>query len=344
MTPRERVHIAVSGGRADKIPFTVYSNKISYSDVERKLRNNGMCIIERVLSYSVVYPDIDIKTIVYDENGRHYRKTIYRTPVGELSSLVEVDDKTTWVHEYLFKSKEDYKALFFLIKNAVAVPNYKYIADFQDMRGEDYLIRDHISYEPLNYIAIQCMGLETFSYEWMDNRDEIMKLYNAQVEFSRTVYPIIADGPLKTVNYGGNYMPAFFGGKDYNKYFAPHYAEAAEILHKKGKLLGSHYDDNIKPVIYEVADSALDYIEAYDVGLNLSVSETRKIIKNKALWLNFPCAWHLESPEEIYKRTVELIKQAGNGEGFLIGITEDVPMDRWKQNYTAILNAINENS
>ena len=89
-----------------------------------------------------------------------------------------------------------------------------------------------------------------------------------------------------------------------------------------------------------VAQTSLDYIEAYDPGMGPSVAEAREAWPDKVLWINWPSAWHLRSPEEIRTDTIQLLRQASPGDRFIIGITEDVPAERWRGNFAAIMDAI----
>ena len=91
-----------------------------------------------------------------------------------------------------------------------------------------------------------------------------------------------------------------------------------------------------------VADTNLDYIEAYDPGISPPVKEARKILGSKVLWINWPSAWHLNSVNDVFKDTIKLIEEAKPGNGFIIGITEDVPEERWKDNFLAIMDGIDD--
>ncbi len=52
----------------------------------------------------------------------------------------------------------------------------KAMADY----GEDWLLRCDLGFEPLqDLISGEYMSTENFCIQWMDNRDEILKLYNA---------------------------------------------------------------------------------------------------------------------------------------------------------------------
>jgi hypothetical protein len=342
-TPYQRVMRALHGGTPDITPFTVYENKVYSCTAERELRNNGMCIVNRIRSYQIFYPNVKTSTIDVLQNGKKMVKTIYSTPYGDLSSLVEPAGYTSWRHECLFKSPDDYKALLFLLRDAVIEPNYAYAAGVVADLGEDFVVRDNLPLEPMqNLISADYMKTEDYCIEWMDNRDEILKLYDAFVDINRRIYPIIADGPLKFSNYGGNVTPQIIGGDNFVKYYIPHYNEAADILHKKGKLIGCHFDADNTAIMQEIGTTKLDYIEAYDPWMSPAVKTARQMWPDKVLWINWPSAGHLYSPEKIVAITEQILQEAAPGNGFLIGITEDLPEGRWKQNFSYIVDTINE--
>ncbi|MDD3925529.1 MAG: hypothetical protein PHT33_02605 [bacterium] len=343
-TPYKRVMSALRGEKPDKTPFTVYSEMLPQCLLERDLRNRGLCIVKRTISYKRYTPNVkEIACHYTDETGRSLIKTVYSTPYGDLSTLVEPAGFTSWVHERMFKTPEDYKALLFMFKDTVVEPDYDAAAQTVAELGEDFVVRDNMSLEPMqSLISSTYIGMETWCMEWMERQDEILKLYEARVEISRKIYPLVANGPLEFANYGGNVVPQIIGPKVFREYYMPHYAEAAEILHKKSKLIGCHFDADNTTIMDAIAETDLDYIEAYDPGMSPSVSEARKAWPDKVLWLNWPSAWHLRPVEEVKSATIGLIEEAAPGNGFIIGITEDVPEERWRGNFTAIMDGIDE--
>ncbi len=62
----------------------------------------------------------------------------------------------------------------------------------------------------------------------------------------------------------------------------------------------------------------------------------------KFLWINFPSSVHLASIEKIKRTTREIIDAAAGTNRLIIGITEDIPEDRWQGNLLAISEVINE--
>ena len=62
----------------------------------------------------------------------------------------------------------------------------------------------------------------------------------------------------------------------------------------------------------------------------------------KVLFINFPSAVHLEEPSVIEATTAQILKEAAPGDRFIIGITENVPDDRWRESFCTILKTVNE--
>lgn len=343
MTPKERVMRALHRQDVDMVPFTIYDTKWIEGEAKVRLMERGLCPVIRITSYNVHRPNVSVKSHTFkDENGVELRKTCYSTPFGDLTTVVRPAGFTNWTLEHMFKSKEDYKALLYIIQDACIEPDYDHASLVLSQAGEQYTVRDQIPLEPLQNLISTYMGTETFCLEWMDNRDEVLNLYDAFVEHARKIYPIVANGPLAYANYGGNVVPQIFGVENFEKYFVPHYNEAAEVLHKKGKLIGTHLDADNSTIMKSIADTGLDYIEAYDAGISPSLNEARKYWPDKVLWLNWPSAWHLEPLEKINPLTKGLIHDAYPGDGLIIGITEDVPKERIAPNMFEIMKGIEE--
>ncbi|MCL5073199.1 MAG: hypothetical protein M1308_20270, partial [Actinobacteria bacterium] len=203
-------------------------------------------------------------------------------------------------------------------------------------------LRGDFGFEPLQeLISGDYFSTEEFCIQWMDNRDEILRLYNAIVEIRRAAYKIAADSPLYFICYGGNVTPEIISPENFTKYYVPHYEEAAEILHKNGKVLGCHFDAKMKIFKDIIAKTSLDVIEAFTPypDTDMTMKEARESWKNKVLWVNFPSSQHLAPPEKIARITEQIIDEGGP-EMLLIGITEDVPENRWWINYSTIVNTI----
>ncbi len=356
MSPLARVEAALFDGHPDCVPFTIYEGHLPTSEAERHLRNEGLCIVQRSPAvYSVTTPHVTEERLHFNgPDGDERARTVWRSPAGELSAvhrivpvgrspLDRMMSYTSWREEYPFKGPADYEPLEFLIRDRCYSPNYEDFLAKADLMGDDAIMRANIGYEPLQEILYNLMGMETFAIEWAERRDRLLLLYEALVEDRRKVYPIVAESPARIANYGGNVSPEVMGLRRFEQYILPNYEEAAEPLHARGKLLGVHFDANCRLLAPGIARSSIDYVEAFTPApdTDMTLAEARQAWPDKILWINFPSSIHLEPLDVIADMTRHLLQEAAPCDRFLVGITEDVPAHRWRENYETILRVLN---
>jgi len=123
-------------------------------------------------------------------------------------------------------------------------------------------------------------------------------------------------------------------------YVLPHWEEVGDIFHKGGKLLGCHLDANNKLWAEEVGASKLDWIEAFTPmpDTDMTVAEARAAWPGKTLFINYPSSVHLEPADVIAKHTRQMLQDAAPGDHFIVGITENVPENRWRESFRTILD------
>jgi hypothetical protein len=343
-TPRQSVERALRGERGDRVPFTMYECMIPQCVAEREMRNRGLCIVQRdVPVFETHTPNVRVTEHTYWEDKRRMTRTVFETPKGELSTLREDAGFTHWWHEKMFKSPDDYAAILFLIRDEVHEPNYEAFARAQNAYGEDAIFRAQIGLEPLQrLISGTIMDMQTFCVEWMERRDEILTLYEAIAQSRRRIYPLVARSPASHANYGGNVVPEVIGLETFERYYVPHYNEAAAVLHQHGKLIGCHFDANCCLLAEAIAGTDLDYVEAFTPApdTDMTLGEARAAWPGKALWLNFPSSVHLLPDAQVEQTTVDLLDELPSVEGVIMGITEDMPPDRWQDSCRAIMDGL----
>jgi len=344
MTPRQRVMAALRGEPADFIPFTIYEWMLPKGTAERELRNDGVCLIRGPAVWRVESPHTRTEVISYTESGEPFERTVVHTPVGDLTTIQRVMPFTRWTMKFPFSGPEDYRALLYATQDTQYFPDYDPYRKEEEIVGDDILLRPSIGYCPMQRIIYRVMGLEQFSIEWAERRDEVMKLYDALTAERRRIYEICALSPCPLFNYGGNVSADVIGLERFRKYLVPHYEEFSEILHAHGKMMGVHFDANTRALAEDIAKTKMDYIEAFTPApdTDMTFAEARAVWKDKALWINFPSSVHLRPVEEVAQTMRDILRDAGDGRRFLVGITEDVPEDRWKQNYRAIVDVLRE--
>ncbi|MCL4415542.1 MAG: hypothetical protein M1365_02405 [Actinobacteria bacterium] len=363
LSPKERVEAVLKDQPIDKTPFTVYGTfwggasienpvmpfgrYFPQCTIERQLRNRGLCIVDLTYwGYTTKRQSTKIVSTVYEENERFMVRTDYKTPFGDLNTIKEVSNYTVWNHKKMFENKEDYKKILFLLNDLEILPDNETGLKMLKTLGEDVILRGDFGFEPLQeLISGDYFTTEEFCIQWMDNRDEILKLYDAIVRTRRDTYEIVAQSPVDFICYGGNVTPQIISPENFKKYYIPHYEEAAEVMHKKGKFLACHFDANMRILKDMIAETPLDIIEAFTPfpDTDMTLKEAKLAWPNKVLWINFPSSLHLASEETIFEATGKIIDES-KSEKLILGITEDVPEDKWQRNYQVIMDAIDKKS
>jgi hypothetical protein len=346
MTPKQNVEAVLLGRKSETVPFTIYESKLPQCTVERQLRNEGLCIVNRNYNvFKTISPNVQYESYTYTQDGQEHIKTIIKTPAGDLSYTVKPAGFTAWTEERIFKGPQDYKKLYAMVKDQRYEPSYENFLRAEKELGDDVILRAGIGSSPLHHVMIGWMGVETFALEWADRRDEIEKLCDILAEKLREIYPIVAKSPALIANFGGNETGNVMGRERFEKYVLPHHQEAAEVFHRHGKLIGCHLDGNNRVWADLVAISGLDYIEAFTPApdSDMSMEDAYSWWPDKVMWINFPSSVHLAPLEKVEETAREIIR-VSRGRRLIMGITEDMPPDRWQQNMLAISRAIKSTS
>jgi hypothetical protein len=345
LSPGERVRRALLGLELDRLPFTVYENKVVYGKAERELRNDGMCIVQRrPLFYLLETPNCATTATQVTINGRAEVRTRIETPRGFLTSThFDRGNNQPWRTKFLYSDLADLEPLRAYIDDFHYVPNFEAVREKERVGGGDFFLRGALGYSPLLDIIYVYMGLERFSFEWADNRPAVLALYEALWRKRLQIIQVAAGAPQLAINICGNVSATVLSPQMFRTWCLPRYNEAAEALHKAGKLVGIHFDGITRPYADAIRDSGLDYIEALTPPptCDVSVAEAHRLWPDKILWVNFPSSVHLEPVETVRDVTRQILEDARPHRRFLLGITEDVPPDRWEENFRVILDEVN---
>ena len=244
----------------------------------------------------------------------------------------------------MFKGPEDYDAVEFMMRDRQYSPNYEAFLKAQEQSNGEAFFKTSAPGSPIHTIMYQIMGLETFSIEWAERRDRVIALHNAMAENEREIYSIVAKSPAKAVQCGGNYAPEVLGKERFMNFVMPHWEEVAAVFHEGGKMLGCHLDANNMLWAKEVGESGLDWIEAFTPApdTDMTLAEARRMWPDKMFFINFPSSVHLEKASVIEETTKQLLKESAPGDRFIIGITENVPENRWRESFYTILKTVNK--
>ncbi len=347
MTPAQRTRAVYQKERPDQVPFSIYESKVAGQPYADLVRSRGICLIRRVVSWKIITPNVrrQLDTVRLADGKKEHR-LVLSTPVGDLTSswaeATGLDIKTSWKKERLFKSADDYKKLRFYYQDMQLVENYASLLDDVrvDQAQEQILVRETIGLEPMQELISEVMGMTAFSFEWMDNRDEVASLLAIMSEKALAKTRIVAGSPLGLANYGGNVVPQLVGRQGFTDHYMARYAESYQLLSQAGKLMGVHLDGHNGPIMDLISQSKLDYIEAYDPSMSPPVDQAMQCFPDQVLSINWPSARQLGDQAQIKQDTLEILGQVSDFSRFILGITEDIPAWKFAENVSAIADAL----
>jgi len=335
------------GQRPDQIPLTIYDWMLPRGATERRLRSAGLTLIPRLPPFRVSHRAVKIISREYFENGRKRIRRTLRTPVGEVSQVIEPDpayETSNWIHEHFIKAPDDYRVVEFYYEDMQFTENHDAFREAQRRVGEDGLVFARIPRTPLQEMLYQLMGLDRFATDYQERRDLFDSLFAVMAKQYRKIYDLAGACPAEIVWCADNIYSDMIGPERFQHYIAPEYGAVSDRIGGTDKLLAVHMDGTLRSLSAEIGAAACDIIEAMTpppMG-DFSIREARAAWPKKALWLNFTSCMHIEPPEVIAEHTKNLLAEAGTTRGFAIGVTEDAPMQALETSLGVIARVLEE--
>lgn len=338
---REDIELALAGGAPEIIPLTFYDGLFPPGFDPKPLQVKGMALCCRRSVFNRHTPNVKV-TQVQETDGS--LRLIYETPVGAVSSLSQKAALAYTPVEHPIKSRDDYRVVKFIVEDTRYEPVYDFYLREVEKVGTAGKVICHTVYEPLMDLQVTWIGQEQFCYELADNEDAVMELYEVIAENHKLMYDVVANSPADYVLYGGNVVPEMLGPDRVRDLIAPTWNAFGARLHEQGKKIGCHLDANNHTILDTVRESLLDFVEAFTPppDCTVSVAQARAAWPEKRLWINFPSSVHLEPEEDIRQATLEIVRQAGDRKGFLMGVTEDIPAQHIERSVSVILETLQE--
>lgn len=268
----------------------------------------------------------------------------YITPVGKVSEKFKAGYSigVDWPVEWVIKDLKDYETVMYVIDETEYFPSYEEFAKSEKIMGDDGIVPAVTPTSPLNSLIHYIMGIKTFSIHFNKYRKEWEELHRLLARKQLEIYKIAADSPAETIFCDENVNSLINSPRLFEKYNVPFYDEAAQILHKKDKILMVHCDGKLKALRDLIQKSEIDVVEAFTpppIG-DLPVDEARAAWKDKVIWTNFPATVWLEGGlDGVERETINILKDAAPGDNFALGITEDIG-DIRSLDYVEILRTI----
>jgi hypothetical protein len=341
MKIKERMMAVLRHEEPDTIPFSVYTFLISRGEVERELRNMGLCLVESAFGvYGINTPHVKTQTTEsiasLDVDNRflcvtkqkHMIDRAFITPVGKLNEKYKVNYAAfEWPAEWSIKDVNDYEIAEYILDDTEFFPRYDDFVNAEKMMGNDGIVEALAPKSPIQSMLYDLLGYKTFSLHYHLHRKEFNEFYQFYRRKQLEMYDVIAESPAEVILLDDNITGVVTDPRIFEEYCMPFYDEAAQLLHNKDKIFMVHLDGKLNCLRDLIAKTSIDVIEAFTpppIG-DVTIEEAMTIWKGKILWTNFPATAYLEAGlERVADETVSMLRSAAPGRDFAMGVTEDI--------------------
>jgi hypothetical protein len=343
MTLRERIRTALRNGMPDQIPFTCYHEMAPSEDLVRRLNKLGFSLIWRREPFRFHRPNVETSIHKITDEKYPTEVIVHKTPVGTLTqkAVFEPGYGSRWPTEHFVKRPEDYAVLEFIIRDTVCVDDIDGFVSADRDFGDLGMAIPRAADPPILELWRRLTGLERFSYDWFDCREEVQRVLAALNERNKKIWEITANTPCDFCCSGGNMTGDVVSPELFETSIMPHFEAEAAIMHGIGKTTLNHMDGMLKSLVDVIARCPVDVIEAFNaLDGNVTLTRAREAWSNKALSINFPSSVHLAPPERIRQTTIDILRDVAPGNGFIVGITENVPHHVIDRSFTVIAETL----
>jgi hypothetical protein len=344
MLIRARLEAFWSGERPDRIPYTAYEGLMppDWSDpVIQQMFRDGLGVLRFVPTWETFYSG-DMQFVEQTRYGgeKTIREHIWRTPLGEVSASWH----DSWQQKHFLETAQDYRVMTYVAKHT------HYRAAYAAFHTEEVYLPPYmlpvprLGRTPFQSILVDYAGIGNFSYHLVEYPGEIHELYEALRAGFQQQMEIVARGPGRYINVLENLTFDTMGPRRFEKYLLPVYEETFGMLHEAGKIVGCHYDGQIKLAKDVVARSPVDLIESLTPPPegDMLMAEARAAWPDKLFWANVNLGCYELAPDDLKHEMWRRARDgAPDGRRLAFEVSEDVPK-RWREAMPVILAALNE--
>lgn len=264
-------------------------------------------------------PDSQYKTVRYN----------FITPKGTLTMVLQSNEHTTWVREYLIKEKADIE----LISEYVTTPKCDVEAVNADAEafGDRGLIRGHICCfdvfgQPACWQDACCIvGTQRMIMETYDDPKWVHQLLTALQKRKKGFIDSMRGAKYDILELGGgDASTTVISPKIFNDFVAPYDSELIEAAHEVGQKIVYHTCGGMMPILEDIAAMGPDAIETFtppEMGGDANLAEAKKRIGDRVCMIGgfdqFHCFQNC-SGEDTGAAVRKCFEQAGENGGYIL--------------------------
>jgi hypothetical protein len=195
--------------------------------------------------------------------------TELKTPVGILRLQHEILPEgiftatEPYLKEHLIKGDDDYRVVEHILERAEFVPIFDKIAAEQSALGDIAFVAPLLHRIPFQQVLLEYIGELNLFYALYDNPAQVQRLLELLDGQMLDILARLADFPWIYVEFPDNLHSLMTNPKLFKRYCLPAFQRYTQVLHAQGKIVGSHTDGEVKPLLSLLKESGLDVCESF---------------------------------------------------------------------------------
>ena len=260
-----------------------------------------------------------------------YKTTRYKitTPKGELTTVLQGNEYTTWVSEHLVKNKKDID----IIGEHVTAP----LCDVDEVNrqaeafGEQGIVRGAICGfdiygQPGTWQdAAVLVGIEDLIYATFDDPEWVHELLSILYRRKETYIRSLTGANYDVLELGGgDASSTVISPKIFRNFVAPYDSKLIELAHEAGQRIAYHTCGGMMPILEDIAAMKPDAMETFtppDMGGDTRLAEAKERIGDQVCMIGGYDQGHyfIDCPEEDTRSAVQqCFADAGAGGGYIL--------------------------
>jgi hypothetical protein len=168
-----------------------------------------------------------------------------------------------YLKEHLIKNEDDLKIVEYILEHAEYVPQYDEIAQEQSGLGDYTFIVPLLHRIPFQQALLEYFGEIDLFFIHHDHPKILKRLLRVLDEQMLGFLDHLAAFDWPYVEFPDNLHGLMTNPKLFREYCLQDYQKYTSILHQQGKIVGSHTDGNVKPLLALLKESGLDVCESF---------------------------------------------------------------------------------
>ena len=218
-------------------------------------------------------------------------RVLFDTPVGRSVILLRTTETTIrevqmpYLAHPILKDDDDLEVVKWILAHAECIAFNKVFDRTEAMIGDFGFTIPTLGRIPFQAIMLDYMGEERTVYGLSDTPTQIHYLLDALQEHAQRILEFGLALPSPMVEFTDNFEGMITSPTLFEKYCIPFLQIAADKVHSQGKVLGSHMDGNMKPLVELIPECGIDVVESFSPAplTPLTFAEAWQAWKGKVL-------------------------------------------------------------